>query len=114
MLALVIAMIICVALGVGVVAFVMVEARREGRGAFWTAEGEELIAGVRRTGVRVRDRGGRLGSTAVERTQALRERLPERAAPGEHAVSRPVEPPQARSGPERDVDPSDEDLRAAS
>ncbi|QFG68982.1 hypothetical protein [Ornithinimicrobium pratense] len=105
MLALVVAMIICVSLGAGVVAFVMLEARREGRGEFWTAEGEELIAGVRRTGERVRERGSRLGSTAAERSQALRERLPERPAPGRDAVARPSRPVPG---------PSDEDLPAAS
>jgi hypothetical protein len=109
MLALVIAMVICVALGAGVVVFVMIEARREGRGGFWTAEGEELIAGVRRTGERVggkvKAQGSRLGSSAVERSQTLRERLPERPAQGEHAVRRSTPPT---------TDPSDEDLRAAS
>lgn len=57
MLALVLAMLLCVALGAGVVGYVMIEARREGRGDFWTPEGEELIAGVRRTGEKVRSRG---------------------------------------------------------
>lgn len=105
MLALVVAMVICVSLGAGVVAFVMLEARREGRGEFWTAEGEELIAGVRRTGERVRERGSQLGSTAAERGQALRERLPERPVPGRHTGARP-------SGPGTGT--SDEDLPAAS
>lgn len=50
-------MLLCVALGAGVVGYVMIEARREGRGDFWTPEGEELIAGVRRTGEKVRSRG---------------------------------------------------------
>lgn len=111
MLALVIAMIICVALGAGVVAYVLLEARREGRGEFWTAEGEELIAGVRRTGEKVKQRGSQLGSTAVERSQALREKLPERSAGGQHAVGRP-DAPQADPAPA--AGPSDEDLRAAS
>lgn len=84
MLALVIAMVICVGLGAGVVVFVMIEARREGRGEFWTAEGEELIAGVRRTGERV---GGKV------------------RAQGQHAVRRSTPPKK---------DPSGEDLRAAS
>lgn len=133
MLALVVAMVICVSLGAGVVAFVMLEARREGRGEFWTAEGEELIAGVRRTservGEKVRERGSQLGTTAVERGQALRERLPERPTAGQHAVGRPAatgtspsERPRTRptdapgtrptDGP--GAGPSDEDLRAAS
>lgn len=68
MLALILAMLFCVAVGAGVVGYVMVEARREGRGDFWTAEGEELIAGARRTGEKVRTKGERLGRTAVERT----------------------------------------------
>lgn len=93
MLALILAMIICVALGAGVVGYVMVEARREGRGEFWTAEGEELIAGVRRTtekvGAKVRQRGGQLGSTAAARTQKGRER---RARAGEGGVDRPEAP----------------------
>lgn len=130
MLALVIAMIICVALGAGVVAYVMLEARREGRGEFWTPEGEELIAGVRRTGERVgekvKQRGSQLGSTAVERSQALREKLPERPATGEYAVGRPAAAqadatssgsPGSQAGPTsptRAAGPSDEDLRAAS
>ena len=49
MLALVLSMLFCVAIGSGVVGYVMLEARREGRGEFWTPEGEELIAGARRT-----------------------------------------------------------------
>ncbi len=67
MLALILAMLFCVAVGAGVVGYVLVEARREGRGDFWTAEGEELIAGARRTGEKVRTRGERLGRTAAER-----------------------------------------------
>ncbi|WP_083673510.1 MULTISPECIES: hypothetical protein [Serinicoccus] len=74
MLALVLAMLLCVALGAGVVGYVMIEARREGRGEFWTPEGEELIAGARRRGEQVRSRGEQLGRSAAQRTQALRER----------------------------------------
>ncbi|WP_131105209.1 hypothetical protein [Ornithinimicrobium sufpigmenti] len=129
MLALVVAMVICVTLGAGVVAFVMLEARREGRGEFWTAEGEELIAGVRRTservGEKVRERGSQLGSTAVERGQALRERLPERPTAsqrtGQHTDGRPPatgtspsERPRTRPTDGAGTGPSDEDLRAAS
>lgn len=93
MLALVLAMIFCVAIGTGVVGYVMLEARREGRGEFWTAEGEELIAGARRTGEKVRTRGGQLGRTAAGRTRDLAARLPEvapgRDAAGETAASDP-------------------------
>ncbi len=71
-------MLLCVALGVGVVGYVMIEARREGRGEFWTPEGEELIAGARRRSEQVRSRGEQLGRSAAQRTQALRERRPER------------------------------------
>jgi hypothetical protein len=74
MLALVLAMLFCVAIGAGVVGYVMLEARREGRGEFWTAEGEELIAGARRTGEKVRSRGERIGRTAAERTRTAAER----------------------------------------
>lgn len=112
MLALIIAMIICVALGAGVVGFVMIEARREGRGEFWTAEGEELIAGVRRTsgrvGEKVRQRSSQLGSSAVERTQAMRARRSE--AGGADAGRGPA--PEAGSQPPSDR--PDGDLRAAS
>lgn len=72
MLALVLAMLMCVALGAGVVGYVMIEARREGRGGFWTPEGEELIAGARRTGERVRSRSEQLSRTATRRTQPAR------------------------------------------
>ncbi|ANS80654.1 hypothetical protein SGUI_3258 [Serinicoccus hydrothermalis] len=74
MLALVLAMLLCVALGAGVVGYVMIEARREGRGEFWTPEGEELIAGARRRGEQVRSRGEQLGRSAAQRTQAMRDR----------------------------------------
>jgi hypothetical protein len=84
MFALILALLLCSAAGVGVVVFAMVEARREGRGGFWTPEGEELIAGARRTGQRVRHRGEELGRGAAVRTQALRERRrgPDRSATG--------------------------------
>lgn len=69
MLALVVAMLFCVLIGAGVAGFVLLEARREGRGAFWTAEGEELIAGARRTTDKARARGGDLVGTAVRRAR---------------------------------------------
>ena len=78
MLALVLVMLLCVALGVGVVGYVMVEARREGRGEFWTPEGEELIAGARRTTAKVRARGERIGRSASVVTKDLAARRPER------------------------------------
>ncbi|GGK62647.1 hypothetical protein [Ornithinimicrobium pekingense] len=77
MLALILAMLFCVAIGAGVVGYVMLEARREGRGGFWTPEGEELIAGARRTGEKVRTRGEQLSRTAAERTRGLTSRRPE-------------------------------------
>jgi hypothetical protein len=80
MLALVLAMLFCFVIGAGVVGYVLVEARREGRGEFWTPEGEELIAGARRTGEKVRTRGEQLGRTAAGRTKELASRLPERGA----------------------------------
>lgn len=114
MLALIIAMIICVSLGAGVVGFVMIEARREGRGGFWTAEGEDLIAGVRRTGERVRQRSSQLGSTAAERIQAMRGG---RSVEDQGAVARPRAAeagPQPPSGSGSGSDQPDADLRAAS
>lgn len=80
MLALVLAMLFCFVIGAGVVGYVLVEARREGRGEFWTPEGEELIAGARRTGEKVRTRGEQLGRTAADRTKELAARLAERGA----------------------------------
>lgn len=99
MLALVLVMIFCVAAGAGVVSYVLLEARREGRGEFWTPEGEELIAGARRTTGKVRERGTQLTRTTAERTQVLREKLPERrvahqtapAPAGEHTEGSPAE-----------------------
>lgn len=94
MLALVLVMLLCVAAGAGVVVYVMVEARREGRGEFWTPEGEELIAGARRTTEKVKARGEQLGRTAAERTKDLAARRPERGEqttvsdqPGPHETS---------------------------
>lgn len=86
MLALVLVMLLCVAAGAGVVVYVMAEARREGRGEFWTPEGEELIAGARRTTEKVKARGEQLGRTAAERTRDLKARLPERGQAGEASV----------------------------
>lgn len=79
MFALVLAMMFCVAIGAGVVGYVMLEARREGRGEFWTAEGEELIAGARRTTGKVVARSEELGRTAAERTKSLAAKAPERS-----------------------------------
>lgn len=105
MLPLVLVMLLCVAAGAGVVVYVMVEARREGRGEFWTPEGEELIAGARRTSEKVRERGTTLSRSAVQRTQQLRERLPERRVDaGARAVGAPA--------PREDADA--QDLRPAS
>ncbi|WP_154402268.1 hypothetical protein [Ornithinimicrobium cavernae] len=56
MIALVLAMLVCVALGGLVVGFVAVEARRDGRDVL-TPEGEELLAGARRRQEALRDRG---------------------------------------------------------
>lgn len=77
-------MLFCVAIGAGVVGYVMLEARREGRGEFWTAEGEELIAGARRTTEKVRARGGELVGTAAERTKELAGQVTERSAASGH------------------------------
>lgn len=103
MLALVLVMLFCVTLGAGVVGYVMIEARREGRGEFWTPEGEELIAGARRTTAKVRARGEQLGRSASVRTKDLAARLPDRGAR-----------PAATQG-ERPADASDDTgFRAAS
>lgn len=111
MLALVLVMLLCVAAGAGVVVFVMVEARREGRGEFWTPEGEELIAGARRTTDRVRARGGQLGRTAAERTKDLAARLPER---GQGDGASGGAPAADRSEPPQPADADDTRYRAAS
>ena len=104
MLALVLVMLLCVACGVGVVGYVLAEARREGRGDFWTPEGEELIAGARRTGEKVRERGTQLSRTAAGATQQLRERRPAR---------RPEAGPRPETGARAEAG-ADSDLRAAS
>lgn len=115
MLALIIAMIVCVTLGAGVVGYVMIEARREGRGEFWTAEGEELIAGIRRTrekvGAKVKERRSQLGSGTAGRTPAMRER---RSVAGEPAGDASTAAQAHPSKSSESSDPSDEDLRAAS
>lgn len=103
MFALVLAMLFCVAIGAGVVGYVMIEARREGRGDFWTQEGEELIAGARRTTGKVVARGEEIGRTAAERTKHLAPRRGERVAGGA---------PLAASS--TDGDDRGQDLRAAS
>lgn len=79
MFALVLAMLFCVLIGAGVVGYVMLEARREGRGEFWTAEGEELIAEARRTTEKVRVRSGEIVGTAAERTKEMASRAAEAA-----------------------------------
>lgn len=56
MIALVLAMVVCVALGGLVVGFVAVEARRDGRQVL-TPEGEELVASARRRGEGLRGHG---------------------------------------------------------
>lgn len=106
MFALVLAMLTCVALGAGVVGYVMLEARREGRGEFWTPEGEELLAGARRTGQKVVTRGERMAGSASQRTQALRSRV---AVGDDRASGTPQAP--ARTGSDRT---DDEHLRAVS
>lgn len=105
MFALVLAMLFCVAIGAGVLGYVMLEARREGRGEFWTAEGEELIAGARRTTGKVVAGSEKIGRTAAERTKNLTPRRPSREE-GVHAAGRPVGSPVE--------DDRGEDLRAAS
>lgn len=105
MLALILAMLFCVAIGAGVVGYVMLEARREGRGEFWTPEGEELIAGARRTGEKVRTRGEQLGRSAADRTRSLASRLPEGGSERRGEQPSRTEPTVGRS---------DDDYRAAS
>lgn len=56
MIALVLAMVVCVALGGLVVGFVAVEARRDGRQVL-TPEGEEFLADARRRHEALRHRG---------------------------------------------------------
>lgn len=106
MFALVLAMLFCVAIGAGVVGYVMLEARREGRGEFWTPEGEELIAGARRTTGKVVARGEELGRTAAERTKNLAPRRERDADHGHHVAG-------ARPSHSSDLDDEGE-YRAAS
>ncbi|MDO5740340.1 MAG: hypothetical protein Q4P07_09345 [Ornithinimicrobium sp.] len=108
MFALVLAMLFCVAIGAGVVGYVMLEARREGRGDFWTAEGEELIAGARRTTEKVVARSEELGRTAAGRTKGLAARLPERAH-GQHTSGQ-----DDLEVSDQEADQRHQDLRAAS
>ena len=124
MLALILAMIFCVAIGAGVVGWVMLEARREGRGEFWTPEGEELIAGARRTGEKVRTRGEQIGRNAAVRTRDLAARRPERSTPESRedtmSEGRPGSTPEGRpeqAGREhrpRSAEDADDRFRAAS
>lgn len=119
MLALVFAILFCVAVGLGIVGYVLLEARREGRGEFWTAEGEELIAGARRTTEKVRTRGGQLGRTAAGRTRDLAARLPElgadRRAGREQVADAVPAGEEPRDGVEVDKGPGGHDgYRAAS
>lgn len=109
MFALVLAMLFCVAIGAGVVGYVMLEARREGRGEFWTPEGEELIAGARRTTTKVKAKGEELGRTAAERTKGLAARRPEREEQGRRIAG--ADP--ARELGDGDLDER-QDYRAAS
>ncbi|MFK5634759.1 MULTISPECIES: hypothetical protein [unclassified Ornithinimicrobium] len=119
MLALVLALLFCFVVGAGVVGYVVVEARREGRGDFWTPEGEELIAGARRTGEKVRTRGGQLGRTAAGRTKDLASRLPERGAGAESRPGPAEADVDVEADDAREVDPAgtggrEGDFRAAS
>lgn len=59
MVALVIGMVVCVAAGGFVLGYVARDARRESR-AFWTPEGERLIADARRRGDQMWQRSGDL------------------------------------------------------
>ncbi|MGB5953589.1 MAG: hypothetical protein WBG57_13865 [Ornithinimicrobium sp.] len=59
MVALVIGMLICVAAGGFVLAYVARDARRDSR-EFWTPEGERLIADARRRGDEMWQRSGEL------------------------------------------------------
>ena len=107
MFALVLAMLMCVALGAGVVGYVMLEARREGRGEFWSPEGEELLAGARRTGQKVVTRSEQLAGSASQRTRALRSRVGDR----EFRTSRRDTAPATAAGSDRE---EDDRLRPAS
>lgn len=65
MIALVLAMLVCVALGGLVVGYVAVEARRDGREVL-TPEGEELLAGARRRQEALRERGEQVARKTVQ------------------------------------------------
>lgn len=95
MLALVLAMLFCVVIGAGVVGYVMLEARREGRGGFWTVEGEEMIAGARRTTEKVRVRGGEIVGSAAERTRRV---VSERTSEGAEGTTGRAEAADAVAG----------------
>ena len=114
MLALVLAILFCVAVGLGIVGYVLLEARREGRGGFWTAAGEELIAGARRTTEKVRHRGEQLGRTAAERTRDLAAKLPDlggdRRAGAEHAGVEQVAAEHVAADPDREPQPDDREV----
>lgn len=64
MVALVLAMLVCLALGALVVGFVAVEARRDGREVL-TPEGEHLLAGARRRQEELRERSEQLARKTV-------------------------------------------------
>jgi len=64
MIALVLAMLVCVVLGGLVVAFVAVEARRDGREVL-TPEGEELLASARRGQEALLERGEQVARRTV-------------------------------------------------
>ena len=111
MLVLIISLLFCGAIGVAVVAYVMIEARREGRGEFWTPEGEELIAGAKRAGEKVVSKGEALATSAAEHTRELRERFSERRSGTEQSDSEgePVRDQSSDLHPGgKDVDPGEE------
>jgi hypothetical protein len=56
MVVVVLVMVLCVVAGAVVLGYVAAEARRESR-EFWTPEGEQLIADMRRRGGELRHRG---------------------------------------------------------
>ena len=65
MIALVLAMLLCVALGGLVVGYVAVEARRDGRELF-TPEGEEILAGAKRRSEDLRVHGQQLRRKSLQ------------------------------------------------
>src|SRR5690606_1211488 len=85
----VLAMLFCVAISAGEVGYVMLEARREGRREFWTAEGEELIAGAQRNAEKTRRRGGQPRRSAPGRTRAPAARIPDGHARRHHTNPTP-------------------------